>query len=89
MADMEETSIYTSNHFEHVLGWWRFIDDVFLIWTNGVNELEQFHLYLNSIDPDVQFTMSWCPHCLQFLDTKVFLTGNQLSTGLHKKGTHS
>lgn len=58
VTDMEETAIYTSTHFKKVHGWWRYIDDVFLIWTGGVQELQDFHRYLYSIDSEVEFTLT-------------------------------
>lgn len=43
VASMEEDSIYISHHFYNVLKWWRYIDDVFLMWAGNSGELEEFH----------------------------------------------
>lgn len=32
VADLEESSIYISHQFSWVLRWWRYIDDIFLLW---------------------------------------------------------
>lgn len=87
VAHLEETHVYGSHHFSQVLGWWRFIDDVFLIWKGTVDELKCFHEYLNTIDEEVGFTLLWSKEELQFLDTKVMLTNGALTTTLYKKET--
>ena len=37
--------------------WKRFIDDIFMIWTHGEQELHKFVEYLNSIHPTIKFTL--------------------------------
>ena len=39
--------------------WWRSIDDIFMIWTHGVEHLKSFMGFLNSIHPSIKFTSSW------------------------------
>ena len=36
--------------------WLRFIDDIFMIWTHGEEELQKFFKYLNSIHEKIKFT---------------------------------
>lgn len=59
MTELEETSIYTSCHHEKVLVWWLYIDVIFLLWTGTSQELLNFHNYLNSLDPEIKFTLTW------------------------------
>lgn len=68
VAHLEETHIYGSNHFSHVLGWWRFIDYIFLVWNVTVDELNE-----------LQFTLLWSREALQFLDTLVTLNNSLMS----------
>lgn len=35
--------------------WWRYIDDIFMVWTEGQDNLETFINYLNSIHPTIKF----------------------------------
>lgn len=38
--------------------WWkRFVDDTNIKWTHGKAELEKFFIHLNSISPEIKFTM--------------------------------
>lgn len=57
MANLEEERIYVSHHFVHVAKWFRYIDDVFVIWISTHTELNAFFEFLNSIDSDIKFTM--------------------------------
>ena len=35
--------------------WWRYIDDVFMIWEHGEESLKEFLAYLNTLHPTVKF----------------------------------
>ena len=47
-----------SNAPFHVHTWWRFLDDIFMIWTEGLDHLKIFIDYLNNIHPTIKFTSS-------------------------------
>lgn len=47
----------------------------------------EFHNWLNTIDTEVKFTLTWSREELQFLDTKVSVSGGKLHTSLFKKET--
>lgn len=59
MAALEEETIYTSHYFRKVLRWWRYIDDIFLLWAGTTEELEDFHGYLNTVNHTVKFTLTY------------------------------
>ena len=69
--------------------WWRYIDDVFLIWEHGEDEFRKFMEYLNSIDPNIKFTHKCSDECIEFLDVLVKKDGNVLFTDLFVKETDS
>ena len=48
--------------------WWRYIDDIFIVWTEGE---EKFIDYLNSAHETIKFTYKWSKHEIDFLDVKV------------------
>ena len=67
----------------------RYIDDIFMIWTESPENLKIFIDYLNSIHPTIKFTSSHSPTNVPFLDVNVSLTsdGNintDLYTGPHE-----
>ncbi len=65
-----------------------YIDDVFMIWTNGLDELKKFIEYLNSVHPTIKFTTEWSETDINFLDTSVKVSKDRkLYTTLYKKPT--
>ena len=66
--------------------WWRYIDDIFMIWTEGEDNLKTFINYLNSIHLTIKFTHEYSNssnQSLPFLDVQVHLNNNQIQTDLH------
>ena len=39
--------------------WWRFVDDIFAIWTHGEQSLHKFIKSLNRHHPTIKFTPTW------------------------------
>ena len=88
MGRFEQHAI--ANALHKPLIWWRFIDDIFLIWTEGEEHLKHFISHLNSIHPYIKFTHEYSnsPHqTLPFLDVQVHLGNNHTETDLHTKPT--
>ncbi len=48
MQDYEEKWVYT--YYLQPLQWWRYIDDIILIWTHGLDELKQSIDYLKNVN---------------------------------------
>ena len=68
--------------------WWRFIDDIFAVWTHGEDKLLFFVDFLNSINPNIKFTLNYSPISVNFLDVKVILSETgEISTDLFIKPT--
>jgi hypothetical protein len=57
----------------------RYIDDIFICWQYGVEELNKFLDYMNSQHESIQFTLEHSPKQVNFLDTTVVIDD------LHKK----
>ena len=70
------------------LVWFRYIDDIFAIWTYGEDKFNDFMLYINSIHSSFQFTCNYSKECVQFLDVSVSVdnSGN-ITTDLYVKPT--
>ena len=68
--------------------WLRYIDDIFMIWTESLENLKIFIDYLNSIHPNIKFTSSHSPTNVPFLDVNVSLTSDgSINTDLYTKPT--
>ena len=68
--------------------WLRYIDDIFMIWTEGLDNLKIFIGYLNNIHPTIKFTSSHSSTNIPSLDVSVSLTNDgSISTDLYTKPT--
>ena len=68
--------------------WLRFIDDIWMVWTHGEDNLNEFITYLNSIHPTIKFTHESSLTEINFLDTTVKVNHHrELYTTLYEKPT--
>ena len=67
--------------------WWRYIDDIFLVWTHGEDKLEDFINHINSLHSTIKFTHEFSKSHVSFLDVMVSLDNNKISTDLFVKST--
>ena len=67
--------------------WYRYIDDVFFIWTHGEEKLASFLKDLNNYHPNIKFTHELNKEHIPCLDLNVKLSGNKFSTDLYIKST--
>ena len=72
------------------VAWFRFVDDTFIVWPHGKDELVNFLDHLNSQHDNIRFTMEIEEEgCLPFLDVKVQRSDNKLSFSIYRKPTHT
>ena len=84
--DKIETNFLDTQEFK-LLVWFRYIDDVFFIWTHGKEKLEEFLKDFNNYHPNIKLTHEFNKESIPFLDLKVSLSVGQLTTDLHIKST--
>ena len=66
--------------------WWRFLDDIFTIWTHGMEALNEFFEYINTYHPYIKFTMKIMEdNKLDFLDALLEKVGRKIKTDLYSK----
>ena len=65
----------------------RYIDDVFFIWTHGKEELESFMKELNSFIDHIKFTSESNKENINFLYVKINLFNGHLMTNMYIKPT--
>ena len=85
MSDLENTFLENSPLKPFVL--WRYIDDIFMIWQHGEEELTKFLQDLNSCHPTIKFTSEFSKDKINFLDVMVYRDGDHLVTDLYVKPT--
>ena len=54
--DFIEQSALNSFPLKHSL-WFRFVDDILVVWEHGQDSLKDFLAHLNSFDSNLQFTI--------------------------------
>ena len=70
--------------------WKQYIDDIFFVWTYGLDELDKFVSYLNSCHNTIKFTLETSCLKIYFLDITILKeTNGQISTNLYYKPTDS
>uniref|UniRef100_A0A803J8T0 Reverse transcriptase domain-containing protein n=1 Tax=Xenopus tropicalis TaxID=8364 RepID=A0A803J8T0_XENTR len=72
---------------DSILAYFRYIDDLFMIWTKGVDSLLSFHQYLNDLDNPVKLTLNYHIDSIEFLDLNIRRDQNRLVTCLFRKTT--
>ena len=85
MGKSEQEALAAAPHSPLI--WWRYIDDIFLLWTHGEDKLNEFITYLNNLHPTIKFTSFFSYNEIPFLDVKVMLLNGKLETDLYVKPT--
>lgn len=89
MESFEETALELATKKPNV--WFRYVDDTFVVWSHGDTELNKFLEHLNSIHPNIQFTMEVENNGeLPFLDVLVSRKEDgSLGHRVYRKPTHT
>jgi hypothetical protein len=71
--------------------WFRYVDDTFVVWTHGKDELQEFLKHPNNIHPNIMFTMEVEQNkTLPFLDVLVSRrSDSSLGHSVYRKSTHT
>ena len=78
---------FLDNYYLKPFVWWRYIDDIFMLWQHGEDELKKFLEALNCYHPSIKFTWDYSREKINFLDVEVIKKDNQLITDLYIKPT--
>ena len=81
MGNFEQQFLRTQNKLP--LAWWRYIDDVFVIWTHGVPYMNSFLRELNNYHKTIKFTPDWSAQEVIFLAMRVYIKNGRMETDLH------
>ena len=74
--------------FKFVFKFFRFIDDIFAIWTHGTETLKTFLTYMNNAHATIKFDYEYSLTSVNFLDTTIYINNNNnLESQLYIKPT--
>ena len=65
----------------------RYLDDIFMIWPGDVIQLKEFELFLNGLIPDIKITLEYSNTQISFLDVLIYTDNDQLHTRTFFKQT--
>ena len=77
MGWFESQFVYT--YPKQPLLWVRFIDDIFQIWTHGLEEFKKFETHLNQVVESIKFEADISESQVHFLDVTVSINNGELS----------
>ncbi|GJQ86498.1 hypothetical protein Trydic_g10400 [Trypoxylus dichotomus] len=70
--------------------WWRYVDDMFVVWSHERDKLDRFPNHLNGVHPNIQFTMELEHNeVLPFLGVRVNRDQASAITSVFRKLTQS
>ena len=84
LGDFEERLF--SDYDISPLVWWCYIEDVFMLWQHGEEELKKFLEILSFYYPNIKFTTNYSRDMIGFLDAEEIKKGNQLVTAYKTDG---
>ena len=67
--------------------WFRYIDDIFFLWTHGEGKLEEFMADFNAFNPNIQFMYESSKKSISSLDLDVAQYKGRLESTVHLKPT--
>ena len=67
--------------------WLRYIDDIFMIWTAGEEQLQEFLQWINQYHNTIKFTWDWSRKNVNYLDVQVINNNGVIETDLYTKPT--
>ncbi|XP_075207802.1 uncharacterized protein LOC142312700 [Anomaloglossus baeobatrachus] len=84
----EETKVRNMPAYKkHVFQWFRYLDDVLMLWTGSWEECEEFISELNNNMLNIYLTSFLSLTSVDFLDLKLSLEGSRIATDLFRKPT--
>ena len=88
MAVLEKELLLKAPNGLIPIEWIRFIDDLFAIWTHGIDKLQHFLTYINEFHPTIKFDYTYSLETVNFLDTTIYInSNNKLESDLYIKPT--
>ncbi|XP_041420362.1 uncharacterized protein LOC121394192 [Xenopus laevis] len=83
-----EQKIFLQGKFKgHILKYWRYVDDILIIWQGTEDTFKNLLIEANSYHPTIKFTGEWSNTSLNFLDVKLGICGNSIITEMYSKPT--
>lgn len=88
MGKFELDLMYNHNPYSKFIKcYWRYIGDLFFIWSGNADDLKEFHAFMNSRMESIKFTLCYDLERISFLDVMVKKEGSSVYTEVYQKET--
>ena len=87
--NIEEKHILNNNKYTNkIIYWYRYVDDILLLYKGNKRQIENFYKYINTIHPKLKFTLE-IEHnnSINFLDLTINKTNNTHTYKIYRKPT--
>ena len=86
---MLEESLFSSTHcgLDHVIHWWRYVDDVLCLWVGPKNALQDFLTHLHQLYPTIKFSMEVGDNAINYFDLTMSLRNFRHEFNIYRKTT--
>ena len=75
--------------FPEILYFGRYRDDCLVLWDGTDEKLQELYSFINTLNPDLKFTMEIGNQSICFLDLRISIAENKLTTTVYSKPTDS
>ena len=70
---------------KHPMIYYRYVDDIWGVWTYSEEELVRFHYIANSINPRIKLELRLSRQQIEFLDVITMIDGDKIATDVYSK----
>ena len=88
IQNMEHTIIYNILIQHSILGYFRYVDDILIVYNENVTDIHRVYNLLNHVDPTIKFSLETeNNHNINFLDVSINHQDNHFTFNIHRKPT--
>jgi hypothetical protein len=90
--DHYENKLFNSGHnlLNNIIYWYRYVDDILILWNGTDRQLDIFKKVLNNMHPKITFTVETDNNrCLNYLDLTISLMDNRHNFAIYRKPTYT
>jgi hypothetical protein len=90
IQNMEHKQIYPILIKHQIVGYFRYVDDILMIYNQRITNIEEILMEFNKQQPKVKFTMEKEQHnSINFLDITMHLRKGKVEFAMYRKHTHT
>ena len=84
---LENTEIFDILLKHHIIGYFRYVDDILIVYKNGMTNIHDMLVTVNKITPTMTFTMEEVNNSINFLDITISTDEHKISFNVYRKPT--